>query len=107
MNKLHVLLRRLWQEESGFIVSSELAIWAMIVVISVVVGITSVRVAMCDVFVDAAEALANREFFDFDTSSALFFERPTTMNLFDQTPALDTGTEAGPKTLIDAVGEQP
>lgn len=91
------IAQQLWDEDDGFIVSAELLLYTTLLVVAVLVGLATVRYAVAVVFLDSAEALANRETaFEFDDSDPdFYFKRPTT-GFFDENP--DVGTEAG--TLV-------
>ena len=53
------LLRRLWADEAGFVVSSELVLIATLLVIGLVVGLTSLRNQVVQELGDVAQAIAN------------------------------------------------
>jgi len=53
------MLRRLWKEEAGAIVSAEIMLIASILVIGVIVGLKSVRDSVVTELADVAQALAN------------------------------------------------
>jgi Flp pilus assembly pilin Flp len=50
---------RLWRDEAGFIVSTELILIVTILVISLVVGLASVRDAVVQELADIAQAIGN------------------------------------------------
>jgi hypothetical protein len=53
------MIRRLWNEEAGAIVSAEIMLIASILVIGVIVGLKSVRDSVVTELADVAQALAN------------------------------------------------
>ena len=53
------MLKRLWSEEVGAIVSAEIMLVATILVIGVIVGLKSVRDSVVTELADVAQALAN------------------------------------------------
>jgi Flp pilus assembly pilin Flp len=53
------MIRRLWKEEAGAIVSAEIMLIASILVIGVIVGLKSVRDSVVTELADVAQALAN------------------------------------------------
>ena len=53
------MLKRLWSDEAGFIVSAELVLVATIVVISMVVGLTCIRNQVVQELIDVGQALGN------------------------------------------------
>jgi len=53
------MLKRLWNEEAGAIVSAEIMLVASILVIGVIVGLKSVRDAVVTELADVAQALSN------------------------------------------------
>jgi hypothetical protein len=53
------MLRRLWNEETGAIISAEIMLVATILVLGVIVGLKSVRDSVVTELADVAQALAN------------------------------------------------
>ena len=53
------LLKRVWQEEAGFIISAELVLVATIVVISMVVGLACIRNQVVQELIDVGQAIGN------------------------------------------------
>jgi hypothetical protein len=53
------LLKRLWNEEAGFLISAEIVLVATILVIGVIVGLSSVRESVVTELADLAQAIAN------------------------------------------------
>jgi hypothetical protein len=53
------LVSRLWSDEAGFVVSSELVLIGTILVIGMVVGLTSLRDQVVQETADLAEAISN------------------------------------------------
>ena len=53
------LVSRLWSDEAGFVVSSELVLIGTILVIGLVVGLTSLRDQVVQETADLAEAISN------------------------------------------------
>jgi Flp pilus assembly pilin Flp len=53
------MLRRLWNDEDGFIVSAELVLIATIVVIGLVVGLVSLRNQVVQELVDVGQAIGS------------------------------------------------
>ena len=53
------MFRKLWNDENGFIVSSELVLIATILVIGMIVGLKSVRDSVVTELADVAQAIAN------------------------------------------------
>jgi hypothetical protein len=53
------MIRRLWNEEAGAIVSAEIMLVASILVIGVIVGLKSVRDSVVTELADVAQALSN------------------------------------------------
>jgi len=53
------MLRRLWKEEAGAIVSAEIMLVASILVIGVIVGLKSVRDSVVTELADVAQAIGN------------------------------------------------
>ena len=53
------MLRKLWSDEAGAIVSAEIVLVATILVIGMVVGLKSVRDAVVTELADVAQAIAN------------------------------------------------
>ena len=53
------MFRKLWNDENGFIISSELVLIATILVIGMIVGLKSVRDAVVTELADVAQAIAN------------------------------------------------
>jgi Flp pilus assembly pilin Flp len=51
------MLNRLWNDEAGFIVSSELVLVATVLVLGMIVGISSVRNAVVQELADVAAAI--------------------------------------------------
>lgn len=51
------MFRKLWQDENGFIISSELVLIGTILVIGMTVGLTSVRNAVVTELADVADAI--------------------------------------------------
>ena len=51
------LLRRLWNDEAGFVVSSELVLIATILVIGLIVGLTSLRNQVVQELTDTGQAI--------------------------------------------------
>ena len=51
------MLNRLWNDEAGFIVSSELVLVATVLVLGMIVGISSVRNAVVQELADVASAI--------------------------------------------------
>ena len=52
------LLNRLWNDEAGFIISSELVLIATVVVIGLLVGLTTLRDNIVNELADVADALS-------------------------------------------------
>lgn len=53
------MLRRIWKDEAGFVVSTELVLIATILVIGMVVGLATVRNAVVQELGDVAKAIGN------------------------------------------------
>jgi hypothetical protein len=53
------MLRKLWNDEAGFIVSAELVLVATILVIGMIVGLASLRDAVVTELADVGHAVAN------------------------------------------------
>lgn len=53
------MLKRLWNDDAGFVVSFELVLVATVLVIGLTVGLVSVRNAMHSELVELARAIAN------------------------------------------------
>ena len=53
------MLKKLWNEEAGFIVSAELVLVATIVVISMVMGLVYIRNQVVQELIDVGQALGN------------------------------------------------
>jgi hypothetical protein len=53
------LLRKLWNDEAGFIISAELVLVATIVVIAMVVGLVCIRNQVVQELIDVGQAIAN------------------------------------------------
>ncbi len=53
------MVRRLWNDEAGFIISAELVLVATIVVIGLIVGLVSVRNQIVQELVDVGQAIGN------------------------------------------------
>jgi Flp pilus assembly pilin Flp len=53
------MLRKLWNDEAGAIVSAEIVLVATILVIGMIVGLKSVRDAVVTELADVAQAIAN------------------------------------------------
>ena len=53
------LIRKLWTDDAGFIVSAELVMVATIVVIGLIVGLTSVRNQVVQELVDVGQAIGS------------------------------------------------
>lgn len=53
------MLKRLWNDEAGAVVSAEIMLVATILVIGVIVGLKSVRDAVLTELADVAQAIAN------------------------------------------------
>ena len=53
------LIRKLWNDDAGFIISAELVLVATIVVIGMIVGLTSVRNQVVQELVDVGQAVGN------------------------------------------------
>ena len=53
------MIRKLWNDEAGFIVSAELVLVATILVIGMIVGLVSVRNQVVQELVDVAQAIGN------------------------------------------------
>ena len=53
------MLKKLWTDEAGFIVSAELVLVATIVVISMVVGLACIRNQVVQELIDVGQALGN------------------------------------------------
>ena len=53
------MIRRLWNEEDGAIVSSEIVLVATLLVLGMIVGLTSVRNAVVQELADVANAIGN------------------------------------------------
>ncbi|MBS0265050.1 MAG: hypothetical protein JSS02_24175 [Planctomycetes bacterium] len=53
------MLKKLWMDESGFIVSAELVLVATILVIGMIVGLATVRDAIVTELADVGQAIAN------------------------------------------------
>lgn len=98
---------RLWREDDGYLLftgSTEAVLWVTIIALSIIVGLATVRFAVIDVFIDAAEALANRESsFVFDDSDPRFFFKRPIPSFFDTNPQV--GGEAGPIYVVPAQPE--
>jgi len=56
---MQVLLSRLWNDQSGAIVTAELLLIASILVLGVIVGLASVRDSVVTELADVAQAIAN------------------------------------------------
>lgn len=54
---MRTMLRKLWRDEAGFIISSELILVATILVIGMIVGLASVRDSVVGELADVAEAI--------------------------------------------------
>ena len=52
------LLKRLWSDESGFVISSELVLIATVLVIGMLTGLATVREAVLQELADVANAIA-------------------------------------------------
>lgn len=52
-------MRKLWNDEAGFIISAELVLVATIVVIGLIVGLVSVRNQVVQELVDVGQAIGN------------------------------------------------
>ena len=59
MKELIMWFKQLWNDEGGFIVSSELVLIATILVVAMVVGLQTVRDAVLQELGDVGEALGN------------------------------------------------
>ena len=53
------MLKKLWKDEAGFIVSAELVLVATIVVISMVVGLACIRNQVVQELIDIGQAIGN------------------------------------------------
>lgn len=53
------MLRKLWNDEGGFIISAELVLIATIVVIGLIVGLTSLRNQIVQELVDVGQAIGS------------------------------------------------
>ena len=53
------MMRRLWSDEAGFVVSAELVLVATIVVIGMIVGLTSLRNQVVEELVDVGQAIGS------------------------------------------------
>lgn len=53
------MLRRIWKDEAGFVVSTELVLIATILVIGMVVGLATVRNSVVQELGDVAKAIGN------------------------------------------------
>jgi len=53
------MIRKLWNDEAGFIISAELVLVATILVIGMIVGLVAVRNAVVQELVDVAQAIGN------------------------------------------------
>jgi Flp pilus assembly pilin Flp len=56
---MHSLLSRLWNDEAGFVISSELVLVATILVIGMIVGLTTVRDQVVQELADVAGAISD------------------------------------------------
>lgn len=54
---MRTMLQKLWRDEAGFIISSELILVATILVIGMIVGLASVRDSVVAELADVAEAI--------------------------------------------------
>jgi hypothetical protein len=53
------MLRKLWADEAGFVISAELVLVATILVIGLIVGMVSVRNQVVEEMVDVGQAIGN------------------------------------------------
>ena len=53
------MLKKLWNDEAGFVVSAELVLVATILVIGLVTGLSSVRDAVIEELADVGQAIGN------------------------------------------------
>ena len=56
---MHRVLTRLWNDEAGFVISSELVLVATILVIGMIVGLTTVRDQVVQELADVAGAISD------------------------------------------------
>lgn len=56
---MHTVLSRLWNDEAGFVISSELVLVATILVIGMIVGLTTVRDQVVQELADVAGAISD------------------------------------------------
>ena len=98
---VRLVILRLFRDERGAVISTELAMWVTLLSVGIIVGLASVRWALLDVFMDAGTALANRETgFVFSTADArLYFQEPNP-SVFDTNPQI--GTDPGSFSSPDA-----
>lgn len=59
MSNMQTLLHRLWQEDSGALLSAELMLIASILVVGVIVGLSAFRDSVVTELADVAQAIAN------------------------------------------------
>ena len=58
------ILKRIWNDENGFIITMELVLIATITVLGLIVGLTAVRDALVAELADVAEAVSEMRLFD-------------------------------------------
>jgi hypothetical protein len=113
VKRLFQIIRRLCQEEHGFVVSTEWLIWVTIVVIVTVVGIQTVRVAVRGVLTHVAVEISTRQHHEFDHQDTSCdsdgdhfggYSRMVTPNEFDRLFP-DLGTRPAPVRAVPATSE--
>jgi Flp pilus assembly pilin Flp len=100
------LIRRMWNDEAGFVVSTELALVATILVIGMVVGLTTIRDQVVQELADIAGMISQlNQSYSF---SAISGHHSSTAGSFgtDLTDSCDTvcGDAAGVGAVCVAVG---
>ena len=97
------LLKRLWNDETGFVASTELILFTVIVVIGLISGMVMYRDQIVQELGDVASALGNlNQSYSFDAANCTFvvggaaFTSTVAGSAFaDQTDFCETGTNEG------------
>ena len=93
------MFRKLWQDESGFVIASELVLIGTILVIGMITGLTSLRNAVVTELADVADAIGlidqsysygSIQGHHAFTDGSMFTDQPDFCDLFDTGQAINS-----------------
>ena len=103
---LFARVRRFLRRQEGAIISTEMVLWAAILVVGLIVGVVAVRFAVTTLYLDTAEALANRAGYTFGTDPRAMGTSTLTTGTFFVDNAPFPGTDSGGIQTAPATGEK-